>query len=103
MASRKSWLKTLLAMAAGAILTLAVQGLGERWNRRAEAASIDQFARSTMANLLSSLPFSGKGKIRGVAGLGDGRTFMVFTDDNIYFYGFGYGPTGASSSATPVR
>jgi hypothetical protein len=99
MLRNRSWIKTILAMLAGAILTLAVQGLSERWSRHAEASTLDQLARQTMANLLSSLPWTGKGKIRGVAGLGDGRTFIIYTDDNIYFYGFGFGPT--TTSTTP--
>ena len=99
MASRKSWVKMGLAMLAGAILMLAVQGLGERWSRRAGAATLDEFARSTMANLVSSLPWTGKGKIKGIAGLGDGHTFIVYTDDNIQFYQFNLGPT----SSTPSR
>ncbi|MCX8036094.1 MAG: hypothetical protein N3D11_03355 [Candidatus Sumerlaeia bacterium] len=84
-----SWWKTALAMLAGAVLTLAVQSIGEKWTRRAEAASISQLAQQTMANLVGSLPIVGGDKIRGVAGLGDGRTFIVYTDTNINFYQFG--------------
>jgi len=95
----KGWIKTVLAMAAGALLVLAVQGLSEKWNRRPEAATLDQLAAQTMANLVQTIPWVGGGKIRGVAGLGDGRTFIVYTDDKLNFYQFGFvpGPT------TPTR
>jgi len=80
-------------------LTLAVQGLGARWTRQAEAASLDQIARSGIAQLIHSLPWVGGEKIRGVAGLGDGRTFIIHTDDRIYFYQFFAGPPSSSGSS----
>jgi len=86
----KSWLKTVLAMLAGALLMLAIQSLGERWSRQAEAATLDQLARSTMANLIQAVPWVGSAKIRGVAGLGDGRTFVIYTDKQVQFYQIGY-------------
>jgi len=84
--------RTAAAMLAGVVLTLAVQHISARWNRSADAASIDQLARSTMVNLVQALPWSGN-KIRGVAGLGDGRTFIVHTDEQIFFYQLGFGAT----------
>jgi len=98
--SSKRWLKTVLAMLAGALLTLAVQSLGGRWGRRAEAATLDQIARSGMsgvAQLIHSIPWIGGDKIRGVTGLGDGRTFIVYTDEKINFYQFYAGPTTSST------
>ncbi|KPL08592.1 hypothetical protein AMJ85_08355 [candidate division BRC1 bacterium SM23_51] len=83
----------VLAMLAGALLVLVIQGLGARWDRQAQAASIDELARSAVARLIESVPWSGGEKIRGVAGLGDGRTFIVYSDDTIRFYQFA-GPTG---------
>ena len=86
----KSWLKTVLAMLAGALLMLVIQSLGERWSRQAEAATLDQLARSTMASLIQAVPWVGSAKIRGVAGLGDGRTFVIYTDTQVQFYQIGY-------------
>jgi len=82
---------TILAMLAGAFLVLAVQGINERWNRKAEAATIDQIARSTLVRLIEAIPNVRGEKIRGVAGLGDGHTFIVYTDKDLRFYQFGYG------------
>ena len=100
MICKKSLLKTIGAMLAGALLTLAIQVVVGRWERAAEASTIDQFARSAVANLISSLSWSGSDKIRGVAGLGDGRTFIVYTDSRIDFYQMG--GLGVQSVA-PVR
>ncbi|MBM3336065.1 hypothetical protein FJY63_15505 [Candidatus Sumerlaeota bacterium] len=100
MMCKKSVLKTIGAMLAGALLTLAVQVVVGRWDRPAEAATIDQFARSAVANLISSLSWSGSDKIRGIAGLGDGRTFIVYTDKRIDFYQLG--AVGVQPAA-PVR
>ena len=97
MVRKESLFKMVLAMLVGALLVLVIQGVGERWDRQAEAASIDQLARSAVANLIDSIPKPGGEKIRGVAALGDGRTFIVFSDDTIRLYQFGYG-----SVAQPV-
>jgi len=95
----KTWLKTGLAMLAGVLLTLAVQGLGGRWTRPAEAARLDDLARSGMSQLIHSLPWVGNSRIRGITGLGDGRTFIVYTDKDIMFYQFFSGPISSPSSA----
>ena len=97
MVRRESLIRTVLAMLAGALLVLAIQGLGERWNRQAGAASIDQLARSALVHLIEAVPRPGGEKIRGVAGLGDGRTFIVYSDDTIRFYQFGGRPVGQST------
>jgi hypothetical protein len=86
--------RTVLAMLAGAVLVLAIQALSGHATRQAEAAGIDDLARSAMVNVVQSIPWPGREKIRGVAGLGDGRTFIVYTDENISFYQFvNPGPT----------
>ena len=91
MARRNGWLKILLAVAAGAALMLAAHGLMRNWNRPAGAATIDEMARSTMTRLISSLPWTGSDKIQGVVGLGDGRTFIVYTASNLQFHQMGIG------------
>jgi len=96
-----SWFKMALAMLAGALLMLVIQSVGQRWSRQADAATLDQLARSTMASLIQAVPWTGSGKIRGVAGLGDGRTFVIYTDNQVQFYQIGY--PGMGAPAVPAR
>jgi hypothetical protein len=80
-------LRTASAMLAGGLLVLAAQAIGGYWSRPAQAADIDNLARSALVNLQETLKNpNSRQKIQGVAGLGDGRTFIVYTDSQIYFY-----------------
>jgi len=78
--------KTLATLLIGVLIGMAAQMLGARWSQKAEAASIDSLARSAIAQIVQAIPLPNGDKIKGVAGIGDGKTFVVWTNDQIYFY-----------------
>lgn len=86
MRTDKKWMKTALTLLVGFVLGVAVHGVGERWSRKADASSIDALARNTLAQLVQAIPTPGGNKIKGVSGIGDGKTFVIWTSDQIYFY-----------------